>query len=113
MKKIEDGIQSEVIRWVKDNYPHIRIFAVRNENNRWRTEECDLGHPDLQLERTDIDHIERIMKLELKRKKGKLKDSQIEWNATFDSTYRKNCHRYVAYGYDEALDLIKTWANFS
>lgn len=107
--RIEDAIQSEVIRKVKELYPHIRIFAIRNETNRYRTEECDIGHPDLQLEATAPDHIEYILKLEIKIIKGKLRDTQKKWNANFDSTYRKNCQRFIAYGTNEALAVIADW----
>ena len=106
--KAEDAIQSEVVRETKKLYPHIRIFSIRNENNYYKSEECDIGHPDLQLE-VIYENITFILKLELKTTKGKLNENQKKWNERFDSVWSYNCIRRVAYGTNQALEIIDHW----
>lgn len=69
----------------------------------------DVGCPDLIL-RQKRKNITHLFFLELKKKDGKLMQSQIDWNKDFDENYAAdNCTRDVAYGYDEAIEKINAW----
>lgn len=107
MKNIEKAIQAAIIRWVIETYPDIIITATANERSYRETEQIgSLGIPDLIL----IHPRNGVFLLELKRKKGKLLASQIEWNAAFDLiTFDYPCSRAVAYGYTQAQGVIMDW----
>jgi hypothetical protein len=110
MKHTENAIQGALIHWIKDTYPSVLLLAIRNEDMRKRTDEIDAGHPDLHLEIKCIDNYVHILKLELKKKSGKLSKPQKDWNKWFDENHwAGNCHRAVAYGFDEAKLIVSTW----
>lgn len=70
----------------------------------------DIGSADLLLRQRRADNITHFLYLELKRKNGTLSDSQKEWSAEFDLHYASdNCKRAVAYGFDEAKEIITNW----
>ena len=109
-KNIENAIQSAVISHVKSTYPNISIIAIRNEDMRYRSDEIEKGIPDLELKAT-LNNTRHILSLELKTKKGKLNEAQIEWNEKFDSgEWAFNHTRDVAYGLKDARKKIQIWA---
>ena len=107
MANIEKTIQAAIIRWVIETYSDVIITATANERSYRETEQIgSLGIPDLIL----IHPRRGLFLLELKRKKGKLQPSQIEWNTNFDLiTFDYPCQRAVAYGYTEAQGVIMDW----
>ena len=107
MKRIESAIQAAVIRWVKETYPEVIITATANERSYKETSQIgSLGITDLIL----FHPVQGVLFLELKTTKGKLQPSQIEWNITFDSiNFNYPCKRDVAYGYNEAINIISAW----
>lgn len=71
----------------------------------------DIGEPDFRLyaRRNSILY---ILFLELKKKDGKLSQSQKTWNEDFDINFAaSNTTRCVAYGFDEAKNIIVDWLN--
>jgi len=104
------------VRWLKTYLKTISfhfelgISAAQNENSRHATDMgMDVGQPDLQLY-IRINDLQYTFWLELKKKKGKLKPSQIEWNARFDIHFKaKNNQRDVAYGFEEAKAKCIAW----
>lgn len=101
-KNIEDAIQKEFIRWFKENYPSIDIFATRNEDSYRRSKELEIGLPDIII-RFPVDDIRHIFYLEIKTKKGRLSPSQIEWAK---KPLMSNEHYAVAYGLEECRDSV-------
>ena len=94
-------------------YPfEVKLAASQNENSRHAVDlGMDVGEPDLRFycRPGDILH---MFYLELKKKKGKLSESQIEWNVDFDANYAGvNATRAVAYGFLEAREKIISWLN--
>jgi len=88
----------------------IKVAANFNEHAReHKAMGMDVGSPDLRLSyRLNGDY--RVLYLELKKKKGKLSPDQIEWNADFDANFASwNCQRAVAYGYEQAIEIINSW----
>jgi hypothetical protein len=76
--KIEDAIQKELIRWLRETYPNVRVTATRNESNYRRTDEIEVGMPDLLI-RQPRGEIMHIIYFEIKTMKGKLSPAQIKW----------------------------------
>ncbi len=110
MRRIESAIQSAVIHWVKTTYPAIMIAATANEKNYKETRQIGcVGIPDLLL----FDESGRVLFLELKKKRGKLLPSQIDWNEAFDKNHPANFSREVAFGYQEAITAIQDWIGLS
>lgn len=107
MNRIENAIQSALILWVKETYPHLIITATANEKNYKETKQ--IGSPGI----TDLLLFDMIygcvLFLELKKKKGKLLPSQIEWNKKFDASLPINFSRAVAYGFLEGKRIITEW----
>lgn len=106
-KHTENAIQRHLIHWLKDDYPEIRVLAIRNEDMRHRPDEIEKGHPDLQLE---LNHngTTHILKLELKSLKGKINPgAQTKWHENFTPTI--NCEADIAFGFDKAQERIRQW----
>ena len=84
----------------------VRVIAPMNEDSKHRAYMgMDAGCPDLII----LIEGKGVMFLELKTKKGKLSASQKKWNDEFDAHYKsKHCTRAVAYGYDEAVEIINS-----
>jgi len=115
MKKIEKAIQAALLSWLKENYPTILVTATLNEASYKEVRQIgSTGISDLILFAVKND-IMYILFLELKKKKGKLKPSQILWNVDFDARFKcSNNMRDVAYGFAEAKYIIEKWiANIS
>ena len=92
-------------------YPNtVKIASNNNEHARHAVSMgVDVGSPDLLLYTRKYD-VTYFLFLELKKKKGKLSESQKEWNEIFDKSYKsKNCIRDVAYGFEQARNIISTW----
>lgn len=106
MNRIEDAIQTALIDWIQKNYPYIIVTTTGNEKF-YKGIIASLGIPDLIL--FDMRN-GRVLFLELKKKKGKLLPSQIEWNANFDAHHPPSFFRAVAYGFSEAKRIIKEWS---
>lgn len=89
----------------------MKIASNGNENSRQFVDMgMDVGDTDLRLSYRGSNNIYTMLYLELKKKKGKLLPSQIEWNEDFDRNYvSSNCQRAVAYGYEEAQRIIADW----
>lgn len=93
------------------SYPfEVKLAASQNENSRHAVDlGMDVGEPDLRLY-CRPDDILHMFYLELKKKKGKISESQIEWNGDFDANYAAiNARRDVAYGFLEAREKIINW----
>lgn len=107
MANIERAIQKAVIYWVKETHPMLIITGTDNENNYKDTASIGcLGITDLLL----FHPKGHILFCELKTKTGKLKPSQITFNADFDARFTApNYTRAVAYGYNQALEIIAAW----
>lgn len=112
MNKIEAAIQKSLIAWVKIEYPHIIITTTANEKSYKETAQIgSLGITDLLLFMPPPK--EKVLFLELKKMKGKLLESQINWNKEFDNKFLPSViySRAVAYGFIEAKHIITTWGN--
>jgi len=114
MSQFERAIQKAIISWVKKDFPEIIITGTDNENNYKDTGSIGcLGITDLILFHTSG----AAYFLELKCagggavKRGKLKQSQIDFNAMFDANFIQSGRftRSVAYGYLEAKLQIESW----
>lgn len=101
--KIEDAIQRDLLRWIKRNYPHIKAFATRNEDSRKRSEEIEVGIPDIII-RWEEGGIRHFFYLEIKRLKGKLSNSQKEW--VKENPCLPNERYAVGYGLEECKQKI-------
>jgi hypothetical protein len=104
MAKIEDVIQRELIRWLKDDYPDWKVFATRNEDSRNRSKEIEVGIPDLIL-RKNIGGVRHFIYFEVKTKKGKLNPNQIKWRD--DQDFCSNEKYGVGYGLTESKEILK------
>lgn len=104
-RRIEASIQRHLVKWLEEEFPHVRIVATLNENNRHCMDMgCQEGITDLLLFwEPNGDGIEHIFYLELKTKTGKLSDPQIEWAEK--RPIRSNTHYAVAYGFSQAKDI--------
>lgn len=100
--KIEDAIQRDLIHWIKENYPAIKVFATRNEDSYKRSNEIEAGLPDLIL-RWQAGKTRHFLYFEIKTIKGKLHDAQKKWAA---EPRCDNEHYLVGYGLKECRDLI-------
>lgn len=115
MKKIEQAIQKALVVWMREicltmtAYP-FSWSANFNEFARHAIDMgMDVGSSDLLL-RQRRGSITHFLYLELKRKNGTLSESQIEWNVEFDAHYASdNCKRAVAYGFDDAKEIVLSW----
>lgn len=80
MNKIEDAIQKELICWLRQEYPTAKVTATRNESNYRRTDEIEVGMPDLLI-RQPRGEVMHIIYFEIKTMKGKLSPAQKTWAA--------------------------------
>lgn len=103
VRKIEDAIQRELIRWLRAEYPHLKITATRNEENRNRVDEIEIGMPDLLIRwpRGDVMH---LLYFEIKTKKGRLSKEQKEWAAFHRLS---NEHYGIGYGLIQCKDVLR------
>ncbi len=113
MNRVEDAIQTAVIRWVHETYPTLMITTTGNEKFYKGIIAC-VGITDLILGTPNPDDRELFLELKTKKRKnqkdGGLEDSQIKWNESFDLYYANNRRsRAVAYGYEEAIEIIQKW----
>lgn len=113
-KNIEAAIQRALVIWIKETYPKVRVHATLNELARQHiTMGCDVGIPDLLLfeRRGKIMH---AMFLELKKTKGKLSESQIDWHEHYCSDLKSSNTNYaVVYGFLAAQEAITNWLTTS
>lgn len=79
MNKIEDAIQKELICWLRQEYPTAKVTATRNESNYRRTDEIEVGMPDLLI-RQPRGEVMHLIYFEIKTKKGRLSPTQISWS---------------------------------
>lgn len=109
---MEQAIQRELVRFLRGMKLSFKlgISAAQNENSRHSVDMgMDVGQPDLQLYAT-IGDLQYTFWLELKRKDGSLRDSQIAWNEKFDTHFKaKNNQRDVAYGFNDAKEKCLEW----
>lgn len=113
MDRVEAAIQGALILWVHQTYgPEIIITATSNEKNYKETRQIgSIGITDLLVFRAHPFCV-YILWLELKKKTGKLRETQIEWNENFDANFsRFNSARAVAYGYNEGRNIIEKWVD--
>lgn len=88
----------------------IKLAASQNENSRHAVDMgMDVGEPDLRLY-ARINNILYMFYLELKKKKGTMRESQTDWAKDYDENYKSdNTHYDVAYGFLEAREKIIKW----
>lgn len=103
--KIEDAIQRDLIHWIKQNYPTVKVFATRNEDSYKRSNEIEAGLPDLIL-RWQVGDIRHFLYFEIKTMTGRLSKKQREWA---EEPRCANEHYLAGYGLKECRELI---ANF-
>jgi|DEB0MinimDraft_3_1074331.scaffolds.fasta_scaffold81741_2 hypothetical protein len=77
-RKVEDAIQKELIRWIKETYPHVMVFATRNEDSYKRSDEIEAGLPDIII-RWPHGDTRYFLYFEVKTKAGRLSASQKKW----------------------------------
>jgi len=99
---IEDAIQKELIRWIRETYPEAKVIATRNEENRRRPHEIENGMPDLLI-RWKRDNIRHFLYFEVKTKKGRLSPDQKEWAAL---PRLSNEHYGIGYGLIQCKEVI-------
>lgn len=102
MKRVEAAIQRELVRWIKETFPHVRMQATLNENSRNQMDMgCEKGIPDLLLFLTvgDVCH---VIFFELKRMKGRLSEDQKEWRKPAGT----NTHYGLGYGLIESKEVL-------
>lgn len=100
--KIEDAIQRDLILWLNREYPHVKVIATRNEENRYRTEEIDNGLPDLIL-RVPVGVVMHFVYFEVKTRKGRLSPDQKKWA---ERPRLSNEHYGVGYGLEDCKAQI-------
>jgi hypothetical protein len=113
-RNTEHIIQAALVKWIKANYPALRVSCSGNENSHKKIDQgVDIGEPDLWIYKLGADGFTYILRLELKTKNGKLSPNQIAWNEWFDSTYGncKNHIRDVAYGFEKAREIVRDFNN--
>ena len=116
MKKVEDAIQKEIVKWIRKEYPEVDLRMNNLDGNKnmiqamqdKRRGQAIKGTPDLTLfiHKEDYTH---ILELELKTKKGSLNTNQEEWWSEF----RPNQNRVgeVGYGLADTQEKIQKWIN--
>lgn len=110
---MESAIQRALVSYLKtisSRSSPIKVIATLNEDSRHKLDMgVDVGCADLILCRR-IENILLMLFLELKRKTGTLQKSQLDWGVDFDENFAAiNATRAIAYGYDQAIQLIDTW----
>lgn len=110
MKRVEAAIQKAVIRYVNTEMEGVMITATANELSYTNIDQIgSIGIPDLLLFTRDDDTM-RLLFLELKSKKGKLRPTQKEWATKYWLDYAADNTSYgVAYGFLDAIAQITTW----
>jgi hypothetical protein len=105
---VEATIQRALVRWIRENYPHVKIIAAQNENSRHHIEQgMDIGLPDLMLLWRENDVLQMFF-LELKTKKGRLSASQKDWAADYALRFAASNTQYaVAYGFAAAREAVQ------
>jgi len=88
----------------------VKIAASQNENSRHAVDMgMDVGEPDLRLY-ARVNNILYMFYLELKKLKGTMRDSQIDWAKDYNENYKSdNTHYNVAYGFNDAKEKITKW----
>lgn len=89
----------------------LRISKSGNENAHYhKNEGVDTGEPDLWVY-VNYKNVCYVLRLELKKKAGRLLPSQKDWNTWFDAEYGncQNMQRAVAYGFIQAKEIIEFW----
>jgi len=114
-KNIEDVIQKQLVLWLKQHSSNIEFFFNKNEGKKSIVEAVNdkkmgltAGRPDLDLYINDFElDLTYILHLELKKKDGKLNAAQKIWHNNFKPTLNRQAK--VAYGFDEAKEIINQW----
>lgn len=101
-KKAEDAIQRELIRWIREAYPMVKVTATRNEENRYRTDEIEVGMPDL-LVRVGKGDVMHLIYFEIKTLKGAVSPAQLAWAS---APRLSNEHYGIGYGLIECKQEI-------
>jgi hypothetical protein len=107
--RIEASIQRHLVAWIKETYPQAKCIATLNENNRHCMDMgCDEGITDLLIMERRTDGLLWMLFLELKKKKGKLSESEIKWAKDYHINFAsKNTVYAVAYGFSAAKEIIE------
>lgn len=108
---MEAAIQKALLNYLRTTPYHsdLWVCAPMNENSHKHIDMgVDVGCTDLII---GIPHkgIFHLFFLELKTKKGKLRDTQKTWNERFDNEWLPKCSnisRAVAYGYDDGIKQL-------
>lgn len=86
--------QAGFVKWFRENYPSLMIFAIPNGDKRHisvakrlKTEGVLKGIPDLQIVLPD----EKVLWVEMKKEDGKLSQSQKDILSQLDSLH----HNYI------------------
>ena len=108
MKRPEQSLQIACVKWFRLQYPNSRICAIPNSAKRgvvegamFKAQGVSAGYPDLQ-----ILHNGKVYFIEMKSDKGRLSDSQKEWQTWLTEN---GFEHYVCNSFDsfkEIVDLI-------
>ena len=109
-KNVEGAIQRALVRWIHETYPHIKVVATLNENNRHCMDMgCDDGITDLIL----FDRVDGVLHVffhELKKLKGTLQPNQVDWEIDYVMRYASsNTHYAVGYGFEQSKKNVIDW----
>jgi hypothetical protein len=107
---IEAAIQRAVVAFIADSFPDVKVIAPMNENSRHSLPMgVDVGCPDLILLRRKDGQL-FVYFLELKTKKGRLRDTQKDWAADYEKRFAcANTYHAVAYGFSAAKQQLLDW----
>lgn len=112
-KRIEDAIQTELVKWLDNNYPQIEYYYNKAEGIKTKATAMKDKRMGLKAGRVDMTNyldareLTYILELELKKIDGDLQPSQKEWHKKFKPT--KNRTAAIAYGLIEAQKIIEEW----
>lgn len=113
MDRIEDKIQEQLVLWIKQEYPDVAVDYNKNEGKktiatamRDRRMGQRAGRPDLQLSKR-VRTIKHYLQLELKKKDGRLLQSQKDYHAEFVPA--ANDKLATGYGLLHCQQIVKDW----
>lgn len=113
MDRIEDKIQEQLVLWIKQEYPDVAVDYNKNEGKKTKATAMRdkrmgqrAGRPDLQLSKK-VRTIKHYLQLELKKMKGKMLPSQIEYHAEFVPA--ANDKITTGYGLLHCQQIVREW----
>lgn len=113
LRRVEKAIQRSLCGkkgFIRTNYPHVVIVPTGGEEHRFHMEEgYETGIADIIL-LYEKNYVLNVFFLEIKTKKGNLRNSQIEWkNDRYDKVFPTctNKHYAIGYGLSDCKKIIE------